>query len=309
MLKTVRFFVILAAIIIWIFPISSFAQISSMPETLFGAQGLALGRSALITPYDALAVSWNPAGIAALPRITASVAFGSMLVNDGSHTSIGFAIPSRRFGHFGVSFFQTRIGFARRDEIGREIGKGSDRQRHLLLTYGKSFSAAFAGGINVKFVDQDFAGRSATVENPGVDLGVSYRFQESSSLLRDLALGIAIDNFVKPAVKFYQIREPRPSEVRLMIEKALTLGEGKLTLAGNVAFSEPTFNQLKSDFHGGVEYSYRSTVALRAGVYGENFSLGAGLQFKGVWLDFARNYVESENFSAATKAVSMTYQF
>lgn len=311
MLKAARFFGILAATIIWIFPISSFAQIGSMPETLFGAQSLALGRSALITPYDALAMSWNPAGVTALQRVTASVAFGSLPANDDSHTSMGFVIPTRRLGYFGVSFFQTRISFTRRGDTGQELGNANDTQRQLLFTYGKNFSAAFAIGINVKFIGWDLGGEAATVENPGVDFGVTYRLQESSSLLKNLAFGIAIDNFIKPATKFYQIRESRPAEIRLMAEKTFILGENKLTLVGNEGFLESNFSQMKNRFVAGIEYFHRSTVALRFGWYGENFSIGTGLQFKGVRLDYARNHWQraSESLSSTTDIVTLTYQF
>jgi hypothetical protein len=310
MLPAGRFVAVFAASILG-FPISTLAQIGSTPEALFGAQGLALGRSAVIAPHDALAFSWNPAGITAMKRMTASAAWGSLVAAGASHTAFGLVIPTNRYGHLGVSFFQTRIGFTRRDDVGQEIGKGTDSQRHLLFTYGKNFSAAFAVGVNVKFVDQDFAGQSMAVENPGVDLGLSYRFQSSPVLLRNLVVGIAVDNFVKTSLKVGQLRETAPREARFIAAKSLTLGENRLMLVGNVGFLEYYFNQHQTRFHGGVEYSHQSTIALRAGLDDSQFSAGAGLQFKGARLDYARNYMQiaSENFSPATNTVTLACQF
>ena len=186
-----------AALIVLLFcsPIVTVAQIGSPPEALFGAQGLSLGRSAILSPHDALAVSWNPAGITALQRVTVSVASGSLLTDDASHTSVGFVIPTRRFGHFGVSFFQIMLGILARD-------------------------------------------------------------------------------------------------------------------ADNVGFSESYFNH-KTKFHGGVEYSHSSTIALRAGLYDSQFSAGVGLQFKGLIIDYARNnwQIESDGWSSSTDALTLTYQF
>jgi hypothetical protein len=45
------------------FAASAPAQIGSLPETAFGAHGLALGRSAMASSHDALSGSWNPASI------------------------------------------------------------------------------------------------------------------------------------------------------------------------------------------------------------------------------------------------------
>ena len=191
----------------------------------------------------------------------------------------------------------------------QKIGRNEFTHRHLLLAYGKNFSEAFAVGVNVKFIDQDLAGQSATLENPGIDLGLSYRFQASQVLLRNLAIGIAVDNFVKPSLQLARFSETLPREARLMAEKSIALGEGKLTLVSNVGFLEYYFNQNKTRFHGGVEYSHQSTIALRAGLNDAQFSAGASLQFKGAQLDYARNYVVSENFSSATDAVTLTYQF
>lgn len=309
MLTTARFAAFIATIILG-FSISSFAQIGSMPEALFGAQSLSLGRSAVITPHDALAVSWNPAGITTLQRVTVSVASGSLPTVNASHTSLGFVIPTRRFGHFGVSFFQLRIGFTQRDDTGQEVGEDTITDRHLLFTYGKNFSEVLALGVNVKFVDQNWAGQAVTVENPNLDAGLSYRFHSEQFLLQNLSVGIAIDNLVQPVLKYAHASEKLPLETRIIAEKMIALGKNKVTLVSNVGLSESAFNR-KTKFYGGVEYSHQSTIALRAGVYDENFSIGTGLQFKGARLDYARTnwQMAPENSSSATDAVTLTYQF
>jgi hypothetical protein len=293
------------------FPAVTPAQVGSMPEALFGAHGLSLGRSAVISAHEALSASWNPAGITTFKRIIASAAFINSPVADAAHSSFGIVIPTKRYGNFGVSFFHIGIGFVARDENGSIIGDASAQHNHLLLTYGRHLSKAISIGLNVKFVEQKLIGKSATLENPGIDFGMFYRLPSSPELFRNLVLGIAIDNFAKPSLKFGQVRDALPREARFIAEKAITMGDGQLTLVSNWAYREYYFHQNKTAWHGGVEYSYKSTVALRAGVNESLFSAGIGLQYKGLIIDYAhiRSPSASEAFSPATSALSLTYQF
>lgn len=305
---------ILNRVIVFLFFYPSFAhtQIGSIPEVGFGSRGLSLGHSAMSSSHDALAISWNPAGVATLKKITATV-FYSKFNFDAVNSSYGIVIPSRRYGNFGFSFFRIDVdGITLRDKFGEPLKKGSYLYNHLLFSYGRNLLEVFAIGLNVKFVEQNFAGMSATLENPGIDLGISYHFSNAQVFLRNFVVGFAIDNFVKPSLNFNRFSEALPREARLIAEKMIELGDGELTLVSNVGFSQYNFTQAKTRFHGGVEYSYRSTIALRAGLNESQFSAGVGLQFKGLIIDYARNQqqqIESDGLSSSTNALTLTYQF
>jgi hypothetical protein len=150
------------------------------------------------------------------------------------------------------------------------------------------------------------AGFNAVMENPGVDFGMLYRLPGSQVFLKNLTLGIAVDNLAKPALKLSRQREALPRETRLMAEKAFGLGEGKLTLLSNFTFPETVASRL----HWGIEYSHKSAIALRTGYDGNRFGAGAGLKFKGFIVDYALNdQLNDSRAVSVTNAIALTYQF
>ncbi|MGH7453523.1 MAG: hypothetical protein ACRENG_19395, partial [bacterium] len=134
------------AVLAFILPSLTNAQIGSLPEAAFGAHGLALGKSAVASPHDALSSSWNPASIAGLEKKTSTVFFSKLpFINDAIQSSYGLVIPTRKYGHFGVSFFQFGIGgIIGRDVNGEATGTISFKHDHLLITYGRTFADALA---------------------------------------------------------------------------------------------------------------------------------------------------------------------
>lgn len=311
-MKTFNWFPNRVILFLFFYPSLAHTQIGSIPEVGFGSRGLSLGHSSTSSSHDALSISWNPASVAKLKKITATV-FYSKFNFDVVNSSYGIVIPSRRYGNFGFSFFRIDIDeITLRDEVGETQKKGSYRHSHLLFTYGRDLLERLAIGLNVKFVEQNFAGMSATLENPGIDLGMSYHFSNTQIFLKNFVVGFAIDNFVKPSLNFDSFSQALPREARVIAEKTFELGDGKLTLVSNVGFSKYNFTQTKTQFHGGIEYSHQSILALRAGLYESQFSAGVGLQFRGLIIDYARNkrqQIESNGLSSSINALTLTYQF
>jgi hypothetical protein len=88
------------------------------------------------------------------------------------------------------------------------------------------------------------------------------------------------------------------------------LGEGKLTVLSNLAFPEPSFSRDRTRLHWGVEYAYKSAMALRLGVNGSRFNAGAGLKFKGLIVDYALSaWREGSDMTPLISAIALTYQF
>lgn len=307
-INTPKYLAAFFALRAFIFPSLTNAQIGSLPEAAFGAHGLALGKSALASPHDAVSSSWNPASITGLEKKTATLFLSELsFINDAIQSSYGFVTPMRKYGSFGASFFYLGIdAIIARDVNGEATGTASFKQEHLLFTYGRNFTNALAAGVNVKFVKQSMAGFNSVLENPGMDFGMLYRFQSTHAFFRKLAVGIAIDNLAKPVLKLSRQREALPRETRLMAEKALSLGKGNLTLLNNLAFQEGAAPR----FHWGAEYSHKSAIALRAGYDGNRFGAGAGVKFKGFIIDYAlNNWPNESRFISLTSAMALTYQF
>lgn len=115
-MKTTNGLAVSLAVLAFIFPSLMNAQIGSQPEAALGAHSLALGKSAVVSPHDALSSSWNPAGITGLEKNTVTVFFSKPpFINDAIQSSYGLIIPTRQYGNFGVSFFH--FDYALNDQL------------------------------------------------------------------------------------------------------------------------------------------------------------------------------------------------
>jgi hypothetical protein len=111
-------------------------------------------------------------------------------------------------------------------------------------------------------------------------------------------------------LKLSRQSEALPRETRLMAEKELGLGQGKLIVLSNLAFPEPSFSRDQTRLHWGIEYSHKSAIALRTGYDGNRFGAGAGVKYKGFIIDYALNdHLNESRFVSVTSAIALTYQF
>ncbi|NUO80555.1 hypothetical protein HUU05_10795 [candidate division KSB1 bacterium] len=288
--------------------VESHAQYGSLPEFNYGARGLALGQSAMISSRDALATAWNPASACSVERFTTTFARVG-LAGQADLYSLGAMLPLRQRGTLGVSYFRLiTADIALVDEYSNLTGTANFTQEHLLLTYSRALSRSWALGANAKFVWQSFTPKFASgPENVGIDLGVIYRAPAAHVLTRDLAFGFAIDNLVQPSLKLDKVREYLPREYRFILEKSIQHGEHRFLAVANLGAHEKTWRsgtEVQSRF--GMEYSHRRLPSLRVGLHDNKMDIGFGVQFRALVLDYARIAMPAYEGSVSKHAWSLS---
>lgn len=168
----------------------------------------------------------------------------------------------------------------------------SEAEMAFLLSYARHLGSQLAAGLTAKIIRQSLPGNSSF--GIGADLGVLYLPAQS------LTLGLKVSDVTTTLLSWDSGR-------RETIAPTVTLGgqytrafdplRGIITLAGDmdVSFdnrqtaSGVSFGDwvLGADLHGGVEYWYARTVALRAGATTNAFTGGAGFRYRGFGIDYA----------------------
>jgi len=284
------------------------AQHGSIAEYAMGARAYALGQSALVSFSDAVHVSMNPASIIGARKLTASV-FYSKYNSSSMNSSFGIVYPTGKYGCFGVSYFHFKEdGLEKRDPNAILLDKFSFSQNHLLFMYGRSIANKFSIGFNAKFVSQSMAEYKSPVQNIGFDLGINYAPKFSNPIVKNLTLGIAVDNLIKPALKLDKEREYLPLEIRFILEDRINFSNSTITLVGNLAYFERAFENSNYTLHLGLEYSYKN-IFLRTGYRDNFYSLGLGLKVYRLNLNYfygKSNY--SHEYATSKSGVSVSLE-
>jgi hypothetical protein len=155
------------------------------------------GATANATGIDA--IYWNPAGLArAQSNVTAIFARRSYIA-DISINYIGAGLKLGRLGSLGATIRTFDIGEIEATDIWAPDGNGTIFEPSVFVvgaTYSKLMSDRTSIGANVNFINEGFAGVSAT--GTTIDVGVQY-----SSFLNipGLSIGVALRNF-GPAMRY-----------------------------------------------------------------------------------------------------------
>ncbi|MGH7496064.1 MAG: hypothetical protein ACREOO_27230 [bacterium] len=273
-----------------------FAQSGLLPEFAMGTRSLALGLTATTSFSDPLATSSNPANASNAKRITGSL-FYSKLEYGALNTSFGIILPTAKYGAYGVSYFQYSFDYFFLDENGNATGTETFSQRHLRFTHARKIFQSLTIGFNAKFVMQRFGGITPESENVGVDLGLQYSPNFSTSLLRDIAFGLSIDNLVAYTLGMQQHDGVLLREYRFIVEKEKSFSGNSLNIIANLALLEEYSHRNENSvelvkeigrpkLHLGIEYS-RRYYSLRIGRTPNSLTGGVGARIESISIGYA----------------------
>ena len=282
-----------------------------------GARGASLGSGLVVNVHDASAVFWNPAGLAKVKGVSAFYSHTPLFMDmtfDGA--SAVYTLP--RIGNLGVNFVSFSSGDMEETTVQQQSGTGNTFQ-FTDLALGVSFARAltnrFTIGWNLRYIHENLAsglgsGGEFQAKNWGVDIGILY-----STDFKGLTMGMNIKNFgpqLHPGGTYQdwdngtQVMDPsdatkilqnpykkyhmpltfqfglgvEPIQVaphRLILFSVLEHPNDNvelLNLAGEYSFSVPN-----------MEFALRTGYSLGHDVKG--LTLGAGVQFRGLQLDYA----------------------
>ncbi len=247
-----------------------------------GARASGMGDAFTAVSDDATSIYWNPAGMAAIKDVELNVTHSEWLMD------IRFeqvSVVSEMFGgSVGLGF--TGVYYGEMDRYGDTptlVPDGTFAPYDLALSggYARDILPNLAAGAAIKLIYEKIDFESAT--GYAIDLGVTHK-----SRVEGLTLAATILN-LGPQASFVEEKFYPPLQLRLGGLYTLTRDwlMGRLLLAADAVF--PNDNDAKVHF--GMEYCYRSHLALRFG-YKNSYdvqaaTMGIGVYYRNLGFDYA----------------------
>ncbi len=253
-----------------------------------GNRALGLGGAFVALADDASAPAWNPAGLSRLLRYELQASHTGYYGLDLSEQHLYVAIPSWRWGNFGLGIRQYGVkGIEERDEFNVLQSDELDRtEQEISFSYAQALTPTWSVGFSGKLRRLSFGTYSA--QGVGLDIGVIGRplasFGRSSGWQRGLSAGLSIRNVVEPTLTLVNDPVTDPTGLRFGLAQDIPLAGGRsLLLAADLEKTQ----DMDLRFHGGMELRAHSLLALRGGLNARGFSMGAGISYRRVQFDYA----------------------
>ncbi len=271
-----------------------------------GARATALGQAGTADAGTAESAFWNPAGLALLPKSELAIHHAATFASN--NTVLSGYLASPLIGVVGLAAYLVDYG-AQEVVPGPGLppsGRISPRNVEMLASYAAPLTSLLSFGVNYKLIQlrYDCSGdcgalRSLVGTTHGVDVGLQYGSAAPDGLRLGVALrhaGFALQLQNAPqadplpttlaAGGVYRVRLPQPEGAQPSFARLV------------VAAENPCCGSFDPDLRVGAELGYGELIRLRGGyafLHSESRgpSLGAGLQFRRVVVDFARVFFTS----------------
>ena len=271
-----------------------------------GARSTALGQAGIADARSAESAFWNPAGLALISSSEIAVHHAATFASN--NTVLSGYLASSVAGVVGLAAYLVDYGS---QEIipgpqQNPTGRISPRNVELVASYATSLSRMITFGVNYKLIQlrNDCSGdcgafRSIVGTTHGVDLGLQY----GPETLDGLRLGLA----VRHAGFDLQLEnagqaDPLPTRLAAGADYRVPLPQAPGSTPAFarllVAVENPCCARLAPDLRLGAELGYGDLVRVRGGYAflrseSSGPSLGAGVQFDRLVVDFARVFFTS----------------
>jgi len=260
-----------------------------------GARAVALGRTGATTSGSVFALDWNPAGLAQVPRIQAGLQH-AQLFGGAAHNMLELAYPVLDWGTVAAGFTRLELGgIERRDEENQPAGQFGYTEQQAALGLARQIWGPLSLGVvgKVHTLRLDGVEGSGLGLDAGAMLVLPHPLGAPSAgvpqILQAVRAGASVCNVVGPQLKLRNATDRFPAVYRLGGAVDLDLlADIPDTLSLLVDVEKPELAGPR--WHAGLEYSFYRYFAVRGGWDHEYFSLGAGLQYAGVSLDYALSF-------------------
>jgi hypothetical protein len=292
-----------------------------------GGRALGMGGAHVALVNDATAGYWNPGALARIDYPEAVVMheerFGSLINYDfasvaipyGADVSLGLSVL--RLGVDGIP--DTRNAWI--DNNGNGVFDSADQLDYnkityfnsadwaLYFTYAQRSVSGLLYGVNVKLIRRTLADQSAT--GIGFDIGAVY------SPTANLFLGVNAQDVTTTLIAWSTGRNELVSPtLKVGAAYSIDLLGGRLTPAvdADLRFENRHFASIASvgpvsiDPHAGLEFDYKSTVALRVGYNDvKQMSVGAGLHLRMLDIDYSFAKFAADESLGNTHRISIRF--
>lgn len=234
-------------------------------KTHIAARPAAMGGAFLAINGDVNSLYYNPAGIAAIDKRSASFTYLNDLL-DFNTGFVGIVEPAVGPGNAGVSVLFRDYGtFQRRDNDGQEIGEFNANAVSFAATYAMEPMPNLAVGASVKYMR--FSIDNYAADAVAVDGGISYTIPS-----QQLCFAFGYFNAGQATSAFIDTKEKLPASFKAGFSKRLA----HLPLL--LSFNMYKYND--EDWHGalGGEFTLSPNVFLRLGYdqFGRNLRVEGG---------------------------------
>ena len=263
-----------------------------------GARATAMGETFVAVANDASALYWNPAGIVQSPKNELIISHVNWLV-DIKHEFIGYVHHLNRTNAIGFQFTSLHTEDMPVTTEFQPFGTGEYFTFSDVLfgvTYASKLTDRFSFGGTVKYFDETLD--DISMNGVLIDFGTFYKIGIGSA-----RFAVAVTNFggqLKPEgetrlldgtiINKFQKFNP-PTLFRVAYAQEIIDNEEN-AVTTSIQLNHPNDNSENINF--GVEYRWRSVVALRGGykinVDEESLSLGAGVKASASGLDLTVDY-------------------
>ncbi len=250
-----------------------------------GARELGMGTADLVYSAPAVAVFWNPAGLAFTERYSLEAFHSGLYDSDVGYQYFGFAAPTMDFGSFGVGVFRLGVdGIDKRDAGNLHLGWISDSRLGLYLGYGRTVSGYDLGAAVT--VEQHSPDVYSATSSPGVTLAAGRRFGLDGARVPEIGAVLVARNVVRPGIKLdnESVTYPYSIEGGVSVELRPT-GSPDHVVMLSARLTKVEDLDLRAAF--GADYSLHRNLGLRAGVRDGEVSAGFGFFYKYVGFDYA----------------------
>ncbi|MBI4502995.1 MAG: PorV/PorQ family protein [Gemmatimonadetes bacterium] len=277
-----------------------------------GARAAALGQAAVADAGSSESTFWNPAGLAGLEHSELAIHRANTFASD--NTVLSAYLASQTLGTVGLAAYL--VDFGSQDVVtapGRPVtGQISPRNVELVASYGTDLAGSFTLGFNYKLIQfrQDCSGdctpfRTIVGTTHGVDVGLQYAAGPSDAL----RLGVAVLHAgFKLQVQNREQADPLPTRIqagavyRVRLPSPPESGE-PLDARVLLDVQNEWGHYDNPDARVGLELAYGELIAIRTGyafLHAESAgpSVGLGIHFGRLTLDFARVFFESSSLQS-----------
>jgi len=304
-----------------------------------GARALAMGSSFCSLADDGTAFYWNPAGLAFIKRTKVSGMygnqFGSLTSPMGNYHYLGIAAPLSgsvvlaanwiRLAVDGIPVYASLEGRSYFDRLhdpsfrpsGEPDGSIADIEDALFFSFAKlnqwewdlgwmyhRVRLEIPVGMNLKFIRQSLGSGSAS--GIGVDLGTVLRLH-LDDLFQDekwgiLSWGIHLQDLTRTSMNWNtKHQDPIPVNVKwgFSYRQPLPIENNAVSISYD---RDSRWNGLH---HVGLEYDGFGVFGLRAGFEGKHFTIGAGVRFWVIGIDYAFLSHELDSLHRISCSVSL----
>jgi len=259
------------------------------------ARTLGMGNAAVAYPSGSGAIYWNPAGMQMVQQKSVDLSLSTLFA--GTHYNYaGYIHPSLKSGTFGFGLAIIGTGGVMQREwesnIISNLGEMDYWWGKFSLAYSLQLFNGFSAGVSFE-ANRKVLGEWAA-NGFGFNGGLHYSFPQEQGLLKDLHLGMSVDNIISPRLRMGTETEILPYIIRVGLAKRFTSRNAAHALLFLVDVEKSKFRDTR--LHLGMEYAVGRAFFLRTGLNAGLITFGGGIRYKDLQIDYGAGPLANMDF-------------